>query len=144
MFGDFFTSHTCCILDTQISATNVGQTFKKMIPTKIPEEQGSSPSSIVLLLLMHMQYAPTQMLHINTLTRLPGPACSCRWYWPRNPFFYRCTLIMIYSFRAGDQWTTQALSQLEEKVVGAEKEWEVTSCGVHWQLLTVPLSSIGS
>ncbi len=59
------------------------QTFTKV------KEEGSSPSSIVSLLLMHVQHVPTQQLHINTLTdmRLLGQAGSGQWDWPRKPFF---------------------------------------------------------
>lgn len=80
---------------------------------------------------MHVQHAPPSLRS--------GLLSSMRL--TQETIFYCRTLIMIYSFRTGDRCTTQAVSQQEEKVVEAETERALTSCGVYWPFLTVPLSS---
>lgn len=63
--GKFLSRHT----NTKIWSANALQTF--VVPT---EEQRQFPSSTVSLLLTHMQHAPTQQLHVNTLADCPSLA----------------------------------------------------------------------
>lgn len=113
MFGDFFTCHPLCIVRHKC-LTDLYDIHKN--------HRGKEPPLLhcLLITLAQKQYVPTQLLHVKD-TRwqsLPGRACYCRWDRPGN-HFYRCTLIMTYSF-----WTGGSMHDTSSVTTGWKSSWD--------------------
>lgn len=120
---EFFTYHTRCIINNRHQITNVRQAFKKVLPQK-QQRTASSTTSIVSLLLTHMQLTPTQPPLINTLCE--SELFSSVRQTHKKTLSKCCTLIMIQLGPGESIHSTICATTGGESWDGA-----IASCAVH-------------